>query len=265
MRVRKVSFTGSIPTGKKIQEMAAKSNLKRVTLELGGKSPAVVFDDCNLDNAVNWTVNAITGHSGQVCFAASRVYVQEGIYDKFIEKYKEMFMERRKVMGDPDTQETVLGPLVDEAQFKRVTGFIERAKGQNSGTLLTGGARIGDKGYFVEPTVFTDVKPDSEIHNDEIFGPVSVVRTFKTEEEVLEISNNTEYGLMAGVFTQDINKAMRIASAFDSGMVGINCISLMMMQAPFGGSKQSGVGRESGIHALRAYTDPKTIMVNMNY
>ena len=121
MRVRKVSFTGSIPTGKKIQEMAAKSNLKRVTLELGGKSPAVVFDDCNLENAVNWTVNAITGHSGQVCFAASRVYVQEGIYDKFIEKYKAMFEERTKAMGDPDSENTILGPLVDEAQFKRVS------------------------------------------------------------------------------------------------------------------------------------------------
>jgi len=265
MRVRKVSFTGSIPTGKKIQEMAAKSNLKRVTLELGGKSPAVVFDDCNLDNAVTWTVNAITGHSGQVCFAASRVYVQDGIYDKFIEKYKQMFEERTKAMGDPDSRETMLGPLVDEAQFNRVTGFIQRGKEQNQGTLLTGGARLGDSGYFVEPTIFTDVKEDSEIHRDEIFGPVSVVRTFKTEEEVMKISNNTEYGLMAGVFTQDINKAMRVASNFDSGMVGINCISLMMTQAPFGGSKQSGTGREAGIHALRAFTDPKTIMVNLTY
>jgi aldehyde dehydrogenase (NAD+) len=206
MRVRKVSFTGSIPTGKKIQEMAAKSNLKRVTLELGGKSPAVVFDDCNLENAVNWTVNAITGHSGQVCFAASRVYVQEGIYEKFIEKYKTMFTERTKAMGDPDSESTILGPLVDEAQFNRVTGFIQRGKEQNQGTLLTGGARLGDKGYFVEPTIFTDVKEDAEIHRDEIFGPVSVVRTFKTEEEVMKISNDTEYGLMAGVFTQDINK-----------------------------------------------------------
>lgn len=265
MRVRKVSFTGSIPTGKKIQEMAAKSNLKRVTLELGGKSPAVVFDDCNLDNSVTWTVNAITGHSGQVCFAASRVYVQEGIYDKFIEKYKSQFVERTKALGDPDAESTMLGPLVDEAQFKRVTGFIERGKQQESGTLLAGGARIGETGYFIEPTIFTNVKEDSEIHKDEIFGPVSVIRTFTTEEEVMEMSNNSEYGLMAGVFTQDINKAMRVASAFDSGMVGINCISLMMTQAPFGGSKQSGVGRESGIHALRAFTDPKTIMVNMTY
>jgi aldehyde dehydrogenase (NAD+) len=265
MRVRKVSFTGSIPTGKRIQEMAAKSNLKRVTLELGGKSPAVVFDDANLDNAVNWTVNAITGHSGQVCFAASRVYVQEGIYEKFIAKYKELFIERTKLTGDPDLESTVLGPLVDEAQFQRVTGFIERAQDQKQGTLLTGGSRIGDEGYYVQPTVFTDVDPKSEIHVDEIFGPVSVIRTFKTEDEVLQMSNDSEYGLMAGVFTQDVNRALRVASEFDSGMVGINCISLMMTQAPFGGSKQSGIGRESGIHALRAFTDPKTIMINLTY
>jgi aldehyde dehydrogenase (NAD+) len=259
MRVRKVSFTGSIPTGKKIQEMAAKSNLKRVTLELGGKSPAVVFDDANLDNAVTWCVNAITGHSGQVCFAASRVYVQEGIYDKFIEKYKAQFAERTKTVGDPDNESTMLGPLVDDAQFQRVSGFIKRAGEQNAGNKLIGGERIGDKGYFIEPTIFTDVKPDSEIHTQEIFGPVSVVRTFKTEEEVMKMSNETEFGLMAGVFTQDINKAMRIASEFESGMVGINCISLMMTQAAFGGSKQSGLGREAGVYALRAFTDPKYV------
>nr|OQO30839.1 hypothetical protein B0A51_01339 [Rachicladosporium sp. CCFEE 5018] len=265
MRVRKVSFTGSIPTGKKIQEMAAKSNLKRVTLELGGKSPALVFDDCNLDNAVTWCVNAITGHTGQVCFAASRVYVQEGIYDHFIEKYKTMFAERTKAVGDPDEESTVLGPLVDDMQFDRVSGFIQRAGEQNAGTKLIGGGRIGSKGYFIEPTIFTDVKIDSEIHTQEIFGPVSVVRTFKTEEEVMKLANDTEFGLMAGVFTQDINKAMRIASDFESGMVGINCISLMMGQTAFGGSKQSGTGREGGIYALRAFTDPKTIMVNMTY
>lgn len=220
-----------------------------------------MFDDCDLDNAVTWTVNAITGHTGQVCFAASRVYVQEGIYDKFIEKYKAAFIERIKTVGDPDEANTVLGPLVDEAQFKRVSGYIERGqKGQ--GTLLAGGNRIGSKGYYIEPTIFTDVKPDSEIHTEEIFGPVSVVRTFKTEEEVMDWSNNTEFGLMAGVFTQDINKAMRVASEFDSGMVGINCVSLMMTNAPFGGTKQSGVGREAGISALRAFTDTKTIMVS---
>ncbi|KAF2841016.1 aldehyde dehydrogenase [Patellaria atrata CBS 101060] len=264
MRVRKVSFTGSIPTGKKIQEMAAKSNLKRVTLELGGKSPAVVFDDADLENAVTWTANAITANTGQVCFAASRVYVQEGIYEKFIEKYKQAMKEKAKAVGDPEKEGTQIGPLVDEAQFKRVSGFIERGqKGQ--GKLLVGGQRIGDKGFYLEPTVFTDVDPTSEIHTQEIFGPVSVVRSFKTEEEIMKLSNDTNFGLMAGVFTQDINKALRVASEFDSGMVGVNCVSLMFMVAPFGGSKESGVGRECGVHALRAFTEPKTVMVNLTY
>ncbi|KAF2737732.1 aldehyde dehydrogenase [Polyplosphaeria fusca] len=249
---------------KKIQEMAAKSNLKRVTLELGGKSPAVVFDDCNLDNAVTWCANAITANTGQVCFAASRVYVQEGIYEKFIEKYKEAMTLKKSEVGDPEKDGVNIGPLVDEAQFKRVSGFIERGQ-QGQGKLLVGGQRIGDKGYYIEPTVFTDVDPKSEIHCQEIFGPVSVVRSFKTEEEIMELSNNTNFGLMAGVFTQDINKALRVASDFDSGMVGVNCISLMFMVAPFGGSKESGLGRECGIAALRAFTEPKTIMVNMNY
>jgi aldehyde dehydrogenase (NAD+) len=144
----------SIATGKKIQEMAAKSNLKRVTLELGGKSPAVVFDDCNLENAVTWTANAITANTGQVCFAASRVYVQEGIYDKFIEKYKEAMKNKANEIGDPDAEGTNMGPLVDEAQFKRVQGFIERGQ-QGQGTLAVGGKRVGDKGFYIEPTVFT--------------------------------------------------------------------------------------------------------------
>ncbi|KAK2745560.1 hypothetical protein FQN57_003685 [Myotisia sp. PD_48] len=260
MRIRKVSFTGSVATGKKIQEMAAKSNLKRVTLELGGKSPAVVFDDCNLENAVTWTANAITANTGQVCFAATRVYVQEGIYDTFIQKYKEAILERTKTIGDPDSETTTIGPLVDESQFNRVSGFIERGQ-QGQGNLLVGGQR----GYFLEPTVFTDVDPKSEIHCEEIFGPVSVVRKFKTEEEIMKLSNDTNFGLMAGVFTQDINKALRVASDFESGMVGVNCVSLMFQTVPFGGSKESGLGRECGINALRAFTEPKTVMINLTY
>ena len=144
MRIRKISFTGSIPTGKKIQAMAACSNLKRVTLELGGKSPAVVFDDCNLENAVNWTVNAITMNTGQICAAASRVYVQEGIYDVFLQKYKEAMSDRAKTIGDPELVGTAMGPLVDEAQYNRVTGYIERGK-QGQGKLALGGERVGDK------------------------------------------------------------------------------------------------------------------------
>ena len=264
MRIRKVSFTGSIATGKRIQEAAARSNLKRVTLELGGKSPAVVFDDADLQNAITWTANALTANTGQVCFAATRVYVQEGIYDKFVEGYKKALLEKAKTIGDPDAESTVMGPLIDKAQFDRVTGFIERGK-SGQGTLLTGGSRVGDTGFFIQPTVFTDVQAEAEIITEEIFGPVSVLNSFKTEEEILEKSNNTNFGLMAGVFTQDINKALRVASEFDSGMVGINCVSLMMLSTPFGGTKESGLGRECGRAALRAFTDQKTIMINMTY
>ncbi|KAI0799433.1 aldehyde dehydrogenase [Xylaria sp. FL0064] len=263
MKVRKISFTGSTATGRRIQEMAAKSNLKRVTLELGGKSPAVVFDDAQLENAVFWCVNAICANSGQVCYAASRVYVQEGIYEKFLESYKKAMEERSKTVGDPDAVETLMGPIVDKAQFDRVSGFLER--GRNQGTLLTGGSRIGDQGFFIEPTVFTDVPEDAEICKKEIFGPVAILNKFKTEEEIIAKANDTNYGLMAGVFTQDINRAMRVSSAIDSGMVGINCVSVSFLSVPFGGTKESGTGRENAIHVLRTYTEPKTIMVNLTY
>ncbi|GAP92144.1 putative aldehyde dehydrogenase [Rosellinia necatrix] len=263
MKVRKISFTGSTATGRRIQEMAAKSNLKRITLELGGKSPAVVFDDANLENAIFWCVNSICGNTGQICFAASRVYVQEGIYDKFLEGYKKAMEERAKAIGDPDAAGTLMGPIVDKLQFDRVSGFLERGKTQ--GTLLTGGSRVGDQGFFIQPTVFTDVPEDAEICKREIFGPVAILNKFKTEEEIIAKANDTDYGLMAGVFTQDINRALRFSSEIDTGMVGINCVSLAFLTAPFGGTKQSGTGRENAIHVLRMYTEPKTIMVNMTY
>ncbi|KAI1179079.1 aldehyde dehydrogenase [Nemania sp. FL0916] len=263
MKVRKISFTGSTATGRRIQEMAAKSNLKRITLELGGKSPAVVFDDANLENAIFWCVNGITLNSGQVCFAASRVYVQEGIYDKFLEGYKRAMEERAQAIGDPDAAETVLGPIVDKLQFDRVSGFLERGRGQ--GTLVTGGSRVGEQGYFIEPTIFADVPEDAEICKKEIFGPVAILNKFKTEEEIIAKANDTNYGLMAGVFTQDINRALRVSSELDSGMVGVNCVSLGFMSTPFGGTKESGTGRENAIHVLRMYTEPKTVMINMTY
>ncbi|KAL4876538.1 aldehyde dehydrogenase domain-containing protein [Aspergillus karnatakaensis] len=263
MRIRKVSFTGSIATGKRIQKMAAESNLKRVTLELGGKSPAVIFADANLDNAVAWCVNAITMNSGQACFAASRVYVQDTIIEEFTKRYKSALEERAQAIGDPAKQGTLMGPLVDETQFNRVQGFLDR--GTQSHSLLTGGQRVGDKGWFVQPTVFTDVGPDSELYKEEIFGPVAILNSFKAESEVIQKANATEYGLMAGVFTQDINRALRVAGEFESGMVGVNCISLNFLTVPFGGSKQSGLGRECGRAAMEAFTETKTVMINLTY
>lgn len=263
MRVRKISFTGSIATGKKVSEAAAKSNLKRVTLELGGKSPLVIFDDANLNRAVEWASNMITANTGQLCIAPSRVYVQEGIYSDFVDKYRTALEKKTAGVGDPEAMGTVMGPLADKAQFERVTGFIDRAKSQGAGKILTGGNRIGEEGYYMQATAFIDIGQDTEIHNEEVFGPVAVVRSFKDEEEVVAMSNNSEFGLMAGIFTTDIERALRVASDFDSGMVGINCVSMLFACAPFGGSKQSGFGREGGINALRACTEPKTIFINM--
>ena len=262
MQIRKISFTGSIPTGKKIQELAARSNLKRVTLELGGKSPALVFDDCNLDNAVTWTTNAILARSGQVCVAATRLYVQKGISEKFIQKYTEKMKAAVGGLGDPQDMSVTLGPLVDQTQFERVKAMI--AKGKEEAELVVGGVQHGETGCYMEPTVFLNPKKDAEIYKKEIFGPVAVIKTFETEEEVLTMANDTEYGLMSGVFTANVTRALRIAGKLDSGVVGVNCVSYMNMQVPFGGRKQSGIGREFGEYVLRAYTEPKTILINMS-
>ncbi|KAH7385690.1 aldehyde dehydrogenase domain-containing protein [Pyrenochaeta sp. MPI-SDFR-AT-0127] len=261
MRIRKISFTGSLATGRKIQEAAARSNLKRVTLELGGKSPAVIFDDANLDNALTWTVNAILTRSGQLCVAASRVYVQKSISKRFIEEYKNRMAAATNDMGDPQDPATKLGPLVDESQLARVKNMVER--GKLEAELLVGGAQHSNSGCYMQPTVFLNPKHDAEIYRNEIFGPVSVIKTFETEEEIIQLANDTEYGLMSGVFTRDITRALRVSSALETGVVGINCVSLQSLQAPFGGKKQSGIGREFGEYALRLFTEPKTVLINM--
>ncbi|PVH72279.1 aldehyde dehydrogenase [Cadophora sp. DSE1049] len=262
MRVRKISFTGSVATGKKIQIAAAQSNLKRVTLELGGKSPAVVFDDANLENALTWTINGILARSGQVCVAASRIYVQRSIAQNFIDAYGSKMTAATKCFGDPQDPETLMGPLADAASFEKVLAMIER--GKNEAELVVGGVRHGEQGCFLEPTVFLNPRENAQIYTDEIFGPVAVVKVFDTEEEVVQMANNTEFGLMAGVFTKDITRALRVSARIDSGVVGINCVSYMSIQAPFGGRKISGIGREFGEYALRSFTEPKTILINMN-
>ncbi|KAK9422978.1 putative Aldehyde dehydrogenase domain-containing protein [Seiridium unicorne] len=261
MKIRKVSFTGSVATGKKIQTAAARSNLKRVTLELGGKSPAIIFDDANLDNALTWTINGILTRSGQLCVAASRVYVQRSIADQFIKVYKRMMEEAVKSLGDPQDPNTGLGPMVDQSQLERVIQMVERGKSQAE--LVVGGVQYGDEGCYMEPTLFLNPKDDAEIYRNEVFGPVSIIKTFDTEEEVLKLANDTEFGLMSGVFTRDITRALRVSAALESGVVGVNCVSLQNLQVPFGGKKQSGIGREFGEYALRLFTEPKTVLINM--
>ncbi|KXH64059.1 aldehyde dehydrogenase [Colletotrichum salicis] len=259
MRVRKVSFTGSIGAGRKIQEMAARSNLKRVTLELGGKSPAIVFEDANIENALTWTINGILTRSGQVCVAASRVYVQETVADNFIKAYVEKMKAATSEMGDPLNPSVSMGPLADSLAFEKVKAMI--ARGREEAELVVGGEQVGNDGFFMQPTVFLNPKPDAQVLMEEVFGPVAVVQTFKTKEEVINLANDTEYGLIAGVFTKHINRALRVSSRVESGVIGINCISVMNLQVPFGGKKGSGIRREFGEYALGCFTEPKTVSI----
>ncbi|KAK5941418.1 hypothetical protein PMZ80_006696 [Knufia obscura] len=263
MDIAKIAFTGSAAAGRQVQIAAAKSNLKRVTLELGGKSPAMIFDDADIDNAVLHSSDSFLRNSGQICFAASRVLVQESIAPDFIKAVKVAFENAAKKMGDPSLPDTAFGPLADKKQFDRVMEFLKDGKAEGI-EVLTGGDRKGEKGTFVQPTVLLNPSLDSKVYTDEIFGPVISVRTFKTEEEAIKLANNTQYGLGSTVYTADIGRALRIASQIEAGTVGINSAFNTSPQTPFGGFKQSGYGRESGIEGIKNYLQPKTIHVNMN-
>ncbi|KAJ3555132.1 hypothetical protein NM688_g2743 [Phlebia brevispora] len=250
--IRKVSFTGSTLTGRKIMEAAAKTNMKRVTLELGGKNPNIVFDDADLAQAVKWSTLGIFHHNGQMCAAGSRIFVQEGIYDKFMHAFTEA--SRTLQPGSTfDASPTVQGPIISQTQFDRVMNYI--ASGKSDGAKVhTGGDRIGKQGFFVQPTIFTEAKPDMKIVREEIFGPVAVVVKFKTEEDVIAMANDTSYGLASNVFTTNLARATRISNALEAGSVYVNMASVPDFRVPFGGYKQSGQGKEMGEYALEAYT-----------
>ncbi|MGC2162098.1 MAG: aldehyde dehydrogenase family protein [Silvibacterium sp.] len=260
MDVDKVAFTGSTETGRLIMEAAAKSNLKKVSLELGGKSPNIVFADTDLDEAVEGAHMGIFSNQGQVCCAGSRVFVEQNIYDKFLEK--SVARARARVVGDPFDQSTEQGPQVDDAQFNRVMGYIESGRTEGA-RLAAGGNRVGSRGYFIEPTVFADVRDDMKIAREEIFGPVMSVIPFKTMDEVITRANGTIYGLAAGVWTRDIKKAHAIANAVRAGTVWVNCYNILDTRAPFGGFKQSGIGRELGEYGLQQYTEVKTVIIKL--
>ncbi|KAI7886426.1 aldehyde dehydrogenase [Lichtheimia hyalospora FSU 10163] len=258
-KVGKVAFTGSTAVGRMVMKAAAESNLKKVTLELGGKSPNIIFDDADLDQAVAWAHKGIFFNHGQCCCAGSRVYVQEGIYDKFLERFKE-YTSQTKV-GDPFSEDVFQGPQVSQVQFDRIMKYIESGKKEGA-TCYMGGNRIGDKGYFIEPTVFTDVKEDMTIVTDEIFGPVVVVSKFKTLDEVVEKANNSTYGLAAAVFTSNISTSINVANKLEAGTVWVNCYNELDYNTPFGGYKQSGIGRENGEYALDNYYQVKAVKIN---
>ncbi|XP_020241182.1 aldehyde dehydrogenase family 2 member C4-like [Asparagus officinalis] len=257
MDVDKISFTGSTEVGRLVMEAAAKSNLKHVSLELGGKSPVIIFDDADVDMAVDLARIATFFNKGEICVSGTRIYVQEGIYDEFVKKIAEK--AKSWVVGDPFDPKVQQGPQVDKVQFEKVLNYIDLGKREGA-TLLTGGKRCGEKGYYIEPTIFTDVKEEMRIAQDEIFGPVMSLMKFKTIEEAIEKANNTRYGLAAGVLTKDINTANRVSRSIRAGTIWINCYFAFDNDVPFGGYKMSGFGKDMGMHALDKYLQVKSVV-----
>jgi aldehyde dehydrogenase (NAD+) len=258
--IDKVAFTGSTEVGKIIQVAAAKTNLKRITLELGGKSPNIIFADSDLDYAVESAHFALYFNQGQCCCAGSRTFVEESIYDEFVKRSVER--AKKRTVGNP-FEKFDQGPQVDQEQFDKILSLIESGK-KDGAKLECGGGRAGDKGFFIQPTVFSGVEDNMRIAQEEIFGPVMQILKFKTVEEVVERANNTCYGLAAAVFTKDIDKAMYVSSNIRAGSIWINCYDVFSPQVTFGGFKMSGIGRELGEYGLQQYSEIKTVVVKLS-
>ncbi|SMH41912.1 betaine-aldehyde dehydrogenase [Mesorhizobium australicum] len=259
--VAKVSLTGSVPTGKKVLALAG-SQMKHATMELGGKSPLIVFEDADLENAISGAMLGNFYSTGQVCSNGTRVFVQKGMHDRFVDRLVERTKKIR--LGDPLDPETQMGPLINKAQHDKVLGYIEIGKKEGA-TLATGGGAPKlqgfENGFYVEPTVFTGVTDDMTIAREEIFGPVMSVLSFDEEDEVIARANDTEFGLSAGVFTQDMARAHRVVADLQAGTLWINHYNLSPVEIPFGGAKSSGIGRENSLEALRHYSQVKSVYV----
>lgn len=260
MNVDKVAFTGSTPVGQLIKQGAGRTNLKRVTLELGGKSPNIIFDDCDLDLAVEGAHFGLFFNMGQCCCAGSRTFVHEKIYDEFVQRSAER--AKTRTVGNPFDLNTEQGPQIDLEQQNKILELIESGK-KSGAKLVAGGKKVGDKGYFIEPTVFCDVTDNMRIAREEIFGPVQQLIKFKTIEEVIERANNSEYGLAAAVYSKDIDKINTVIQGVKAGTVWVNCYNIIDAQAPFGGYKMSGNGRELGEYGLEAYTEVKSVITKI--
>merc|ERR1712217_739902 len=264
--VAKVAFTGSSAVGHKIVVAAGESNLKKVSLELGGKSPLIICKDADLDQAAVAAHIGLFINMGQCCCASSRLFVHEDIYDAFVEKVM-YHAKKLRTQGDTTSETTIpicdLGPQVDKIQFEKVLSYIEAGKAEGA-KLALGGDRLGTKGYYVKPTIFTDVTDDMKIAKEEIFGPVMQLLKFKTLEEAIKRANSTQYGLAAGICTRDVGTALATARDLEAGTVWINCYDNFDMAATFGGFKESGWGREKGEYALENYTEVKCVMVPMD-
>ena len=259
-RVAKVSLTGSLPTGRKVYSAAAEG-MRHVTMELGGKSPLIIFDDADLDDAVSGAILANFYSSGQICSNGTRVFVQSGIKDAFIARLKSRVGSA--VLGDPMDEKTNFGPMVSEKQLKIVEGSIAKGLAQGA-KLICGGERLDKPGFWLTPAIFSDVRDEMTIASEEIFGPVMSVLEFEHEEEVLKRANATEYGLAAGVFTQNLQRAHRVVKALQAGTCYINTYNDAPVEAPFGGVKMSGVGRENSKAAINHYSQLKSVYVRMS-
>ena len=260
MDIDKVAFTGEGSTGQLVMQAAAKSNLKRVSLELGGKSPNVVFADADLDAAVEGAYFGLFFNQGQCCCAGSRLFVEEDIHDAFVEKLVARAKKQR--VGDPFDMATTQGPQISQEQCDRIMGYIDVGVSEGA-NLLSGGKRVGSKGYFIQPTIFSGVKDNMRIAKEEIFGPVMNILKFKDVDEVVQRGNKTFYGLAAAIWTKDITKAHCLANSLRAGTVWVNCYDVFDAAAPFGGFKMSGIGRELGEYALSLYTEVKTVYINL--
>ena len=259
-RVAKVSLTGSVPTGRKVYAAAA-DGVRHVTMELGGKSPLVVFDDACVEDAVGAAMLGNFYSAGQVCSNGTRVFVQKGIKARFLERLSAR--TAGIVLGDPLDAATQMGPLVSAAQMDKVLGYVATAKAEGARLVCGGGRAALNTGFYVQPTVFADVTDGMTIAREEVFGPVMAVLDFETEEEVVARANDTEFGLAAGVFTVDLTRAHRVIARLEAGTCWINAYNLTPVEGPFGGSKMSGVGRENGRAAVEHYTQVKSVYVGM--
>lgn len=255
--IEKVSFTGSTGVGKRILQASA-GNFKHTTLELGGKTPNIIFSDADLDRAVDAAVTGFTRNSGQICSAGTRIFVQEKIFDEVTERIVKLAQTCQ--VGDPFDPQTKLGPLISAVQQERVLSYVDAGK-EEGATLLTGGCKKEGDGYFVMPTVFANVSNSMKIAQEEIFGPVAVIMPFKDEQDVIEQGNDSTYGLAAGIWTRDISRAHKVARALKGGRIWINTFGETEPVMPFGGYKQSGLGREFGAESISAYTQTKSIQV----
>ncbi|GLJ46248.1 hypothetical protein SUGI_0974390 [Cryptomeria japonica] len=257
MDIDKISLTGSTEVGRLVMEAAARSNLKDVTLELGGKSPLIIMDDFDIDEAVDIAHSAAYINMGQICMAGSRIFVQENVYDEFVKKIIKRV--HKQVVGDPFKQGVQHGPQIEKVQFEKILKYIQYGK-DDGAKLLIGGNSLGEKGFYIEPTIFVDVEDNMRIAQEEIFGPVMSILKFKTIEEVIERGNKTIYGLVAGVLTHNINTTNRIARSLRAGRIWINCYYAGSFNCPLGGYKMSGIGRELGLAGLESYLQVKCVI-----